>query len=253
MKQNKNYAVLLTAFIIVTVISSLGCNSTSTEGTAEDAFTQETVRDLSKITPQVINDFDSKIGNYLEIRHDPTRLEEAEESRKNLKIITDAYEIGLKEAIVFGDDDQKHIAAMALGFLNSKAQMNETVPMLIKLIKKGNDDIELRYRAIIGLMLMEKALMFYGFDDEGNSTIARDEMLYALAYNLSNYEMDLIRRDSATTLGFALNKDEKPNIIDALILRLSEEIESNTKVWVIFALASSGVDALATWVKYSSM
>ncbi len=248
MEQNKYYALLITA-IIVTIIFSLGCNSTPTNGTAEDAFTKETVRDLSKITPQLINDLDSKIDNYLQIKNDPTLLEEAAESRKNLTIITEAYEIGLKEALISGNDDQKHIAAMALGFLNSKVQMKETVLLLLKMITKGIEDDEQRYRALIGLMLMEKALKFYGFDDEGNPTKERDEMLYAIAYNLSNEKIDRIRTTAAITLGYALNKDEKPNIVDALILRLSEEIETDTKVWVIFALAEigtkKGLDAIA--------
>ncbi|MCD4657542.1 MAG: HEAT repeat domain-containing protein [Planctomycetes bacterium] len=249
MKQNKYSAMFITALIVFTVITSLGCNGTPSEGNAEDAFTQETVRDLSKITPQVINDLDYRIDNYLAIRHDPARLEESIESRKNLTVITHAYEIGLKEAMVSGDDEQKLIAAMALGFLNSQAQMKETVSILVSKVKKGNEDDELRYRALIGLMLMEKSLKLYGFDDEGNLTKERDEMLYAVAYNLSNIKMNVIRTVAAITLGFSLNIEEKPNIVDALILRLSEEIEAETKVWVIFSLAEigskKGLDAIA--------
>ena len=170
MKVIMQNTVMISAVLLILGIFSLGCNGAQQNGTAEDDFTKESIRGLDKITPQVINDFDFQIQKYLEIAHDPSNREKATEARNNLRIIASAYEIGLLEAIERGDEFQKNTAAMMIGVLNSQIQMKESVPMLVKFVRKGNDNDDLRYRALIGLMLMDKALRYYGFDEEGKVT-----------------------------------------------------------------------------------
>ncbi len=221
--------VLIVVFAI-SLIANISCSGNDKKRDAAKEFRARSIRGLEAITPRLINEFNAEIEKYLELEDDSAKVAEAATQRKNLEIRVEAYYHGLKEAVKKGNDEQKELALICFGFLTDPSIMMETVPILIAHLKKDVDE-DFRYRALLGLSLLRESLRTYP---------DRDNLLYSIALNLRDEKSDLIREYAVEALGYALKPGEKPDLVDELIFRLSDEPEDDVKIWVVDALANIG-------------
>lgn len=226
-------SVPLLALLVVLALSAVACSSSDDIRADDEGWGKEYERHnivtKDDIDAKTINNLDELIGEYREMLRSPTESLNAISKRHTIKTLVEYYMTGLAECLTGGDDKQRYIAAISLGFLNYEPYVERMLPMLLGQLTSG--DNRLRYYAMLGIALEQEALRNPDLVPEE----LRREIVHAMG-SLLLHENRWLRIAAAEGLGWAVVPLADADVMGTLSRRLVEEEEADVRVWLVSSL-----------------